>query len=61
LRMFMFACLLVACTYLLVISRLHSGKTAEAVPRSFAEWDREGFMKNVVKQFTCYLVKTIRE
>ncbi|KIM80440.1 hypothetical protein PILCRDRAFT_9622 [Piloderma croceum F 1598] len=38
---------------------LHSGKTAEAVPRSFAEWDREGFMKNVVKQFTCYLVETI--
>ena len=59
--MFLFDLLLIVCFHLLVMSRLHSGKTAGAVPQSFTEWDREGFMKNVMKQFTRYLVETIRE
>jgi hypothetical protein len=59
--MFMFDLLLVVCSGLLVISRLNSGKTAEAVPRSFSEWDHEGFMKNVMKQFAQYLVETVCE
>lgn len=41
-----------------VIGAVNYGKSNDAAPRPFNEWDPEGFDKNVIEQFTRFLNAT---